>query len=126
MAFVVVTAALHLARSHGQHRLAAVQRLDLRLLIHAEDHGSLGRIQVQTHDIADLLDQKGIGRQLEVRGPMRLQAEGSPQARDRRVGEAVADRRHGKELRATAQAWLVLAERIAQADAIEALKAKGK
>jgi len=45
---------------------------------------------------------------------------------DRKMGEAVGDRRHGKELRATAQAWLVLAERIAQAEAIEALKAKGK
>ena len=45
---------------------------------------------------------------------------------DRKMGEAVSDRRHGKELRATAQAWLVLAERIAQAEAIEALKAKGK
>jgi hypothetical protein len=42
---------------------------------------------------------------------------------DRKMGEAVGDRRHGK---ATAQAWLVLAERIAQAEAIEALKAKGK
>ena len=45
---------------------------------------------------------------------------------ERKMGEAVGDRRHGKELRATAQAWLVLAERIAQADAIEALKAKGR
>jgi len=42
------------------------------------------------------------------------------------MGEAVSDRRHGKALEATAQAWLVLAERIAQAEAIEALKAKGK
>ena len=40
--------------------------------------------------------------------------------------EAIGDRRHGKELSATAQAWLVLAERIAQAEAIEALKAKEK
>jgi hypothetical protein len=33
---------------------------------------------------------------------------------ERKMGEAVGDRRHGKELRATAEAWLVLAERIAQ------------
>jgi hypothetical protein len=45
---------------------------------------------------------------------------------ERKVGGAIGDRRHGKELRATAQAWLVLAERIAQTEAIEALKAKGK
>jgi len=31
-----------------------------------------------------------------------------------------------KRLKATAQAWLVLAERIAQTEAIEALKAKEK
>jgi len=40
--------------------------------------------------------------------------------------EAIGDRRHGKELSATAQAWLVLAERIAQTEVIEALKAKEK
>ena len=45
---------------------------------------------------------------------------------DRKMGEAVGDRKPGKELRATAHAWLVLAERIAQTEAIEALKAKGK
>jgi hypothetical protein len=45
---------------------------------------------------------------------------------ERKMGEAVADPRHGKELKATAQAWLTLAERIAQAEAIEALKGKGK
>ena len=45
---------------------------------------------------------------------------------ERKMGEAIGDRRHGKELKATAQAWLVLAERIAQAEAIEALKAKRK
>jgi hypothetical protein len=39
---------------------------------------------------------------------------------ERKMGEAIGDRRHGKELKATAQAWLVLAERIAQTEAIEA------
>ena len=43
---------------------------------------------------------------------------------ERKMGEAIGDRR--QELRATAQAWLVLAERITQAEAIEALKTKGK
>ena len=45
---------------------------------------------------------------------------------ERKMGEAVGDQRYGEELKATAQAWLVLAERIAQAEAIEALKAEGK
>jgi hypothetical protein len=33
--------------------------------------------------------------------------------------EAKSARRHGKELEATAQAWLVLANRVAEAEAIE-------
>ena len=37
---------------------------------------------------------------------------------ERKMGEAAGDRRHGKELRATAEAWLVLAEKIEQAEAI--------
>jgi hypothetical protein len=45
---------------------------------------------------------------------------------ERKMGEAVGDRKHGKELKATAQAWLVLAERIAQIEATEGLKANGK
>ena len=45
---------------------------------------------------------------------------------ERKMGEAIGDRRHGKEFRATAQAWLVLAEKIERAEAIDALKAKGK
>ena len=45
---------------------------------------------------------------------------------ERKMEEAIGDRRHGKELSATAQAWLVLAERIAQTEAIEALKAQRK
>jgi hypothetical protein len=45
---------------------------------------------------------------------------------ERKMGEAVGDRRHGKELKATAQAWLLLADRIAQTEAIEARTAKRK
>jgi hypothetical protein len=39
---------------------------------------------------------------------------------ERKVGEAAGDRRHGEELRATPQAWMVLAQKIAQAEALEA------
>ena len=45
---------------------------------------------------------------------------------ERKMVEAAGDQVRGKELRATAEAWLVLAEKIAQAEALEALKAKGK
>jgi hypothetical protein len=49
-----------------------------------------------------------------------------PENAERKMGEAIGDRKRGEELKATAQAWLVLAERIAQIEATEALKAKGK
>jgi hypothetical protein len=36
------------------------------------------------------------------------------------IGQAIGDRRYGKELEATARAWLVLAERIEQGERLEA------
>ena len=39
---------------------------------------------------------------------------------ERKIGEATGDRRYGKELEATARAWLVLAERIEQGERLEA------
>jgi hypothetical protein len=45
---------------------------------------------------------------------------------ERKMVEAEGDPVHGREFRATAHAWLVLAEMIERAEAIEALKAKGK
>ena len=38
---------------------------------------------------------------------------------ERKMVEAMGDRRHGKELKLTAQAWLVLAKRVAEAEALE-------
>jgi hypothetical protein len=45
---------------------------------------------------------------------------------DRKMVEAEGDPVHGKEFRATAEAWLFLAEKIERAEMLEALKAKGK
>ena len=38
---------------------------------------------------------------------------------ERKMAEAKGDRRYGKELEATARAWLVLAVRVAEAEALE-------
>ena len=35
----------------------------------------IGRIEIEADDVADLLDEKGIGGELEALGPMRLDAE---------------------------------------------------
>ena len=47
-----------------------------------------GRIQIEPDDVAHFLDQQRIVRQLKRLGPMRLQAEGVPNAADRHVTEA--------------------------------------
>ena len=39
---------------------------------------------------------------------------------ERKIFEAISDRRHGRELKLTAQAWMVLAEKIARAEALGA------
>ena len=49
MAHVVVSPSLGLADVHRQDRLRALQRLDLRLLVHREDHGIRRRSHVQPH-----------------------------------------------------------------------------
>ena len=38
---------------------------------------------------------------------------------ERKIVEAMSDRRHGKELKLTAQAWMVLAEKVKQAEALQ-------
>src|SRR3954447_6199622 len=75
---VVVTTARRLAGSHGQHGLATIQELDLRLLIDAQHDGALGRGHVKADDIANLGDKIRISGEFESLQPMRLQAEGAP------------------------------------------------
>jgi hypothetical protein len=50
---------------HGQTRLGAVQRLNLALLVGAQQDGLLGRIQIQADDIFQLLGELEIDAELE-------------------------------------------------------------
>ena len=79
---VVVRTPLGGARGHGQDGLRAVQRLDLALLVHAQNHSLRRWVQVQPDDVAHLLDKQRVGGQLEGLLAMRLQAERTPDARD--------------------------------------------
>ncbi len=65
-----------------------IQRLNLRLLVHAEHQGMVRRIDVQPDDIAHLLDQLRVWRQLEGLAAMRLQPKGLPNALDGHVTQA--------------------------------------
>ncbi len=88
MPHVAVRATFGYARHHWQDRLLAIECLDLALLIDAEDEGSIGRGKVKTDDIAYLVDEQWIVRQLERLATVRLQAERHPHPADRGVGEA--------------------------------------
>jgi len=44
----------------GRTGLRTIQRLNLRFLIDAEEHGLFRRIQVQPDDVADFLDQQRV------------------------------------------------------------------
>ena len=68
VADVIVSDALDVAKPHGQNRLSAVERLNLALLIHTQHQSVIGRVEIQAHNIAHLLDEEGIGGEsLKVR-----------------------------------------------------------
>ena len=72
---IVVGDAFDIAQSHRQHRLSALQRLDLAFFVDAQHHGVIRRIQIQTHDVAHFLDEERVVGQFEGPLPVRLHAE---------------------------------------------------
>ena len=68
VAKVVVSDAFDVAQPHRQHRLGALQRLDLALLVHAQHQGLVGRIEVEAHHVAHFLHEERVGGELEALG----------------------------------------------------------
>jgi len=66
---------LNIAEPDGQHRLGAFQRLDLALFIRRRKRVPVRWIEIQADSAAQLLDEEGIGGNLEAAGPTRLQGE---------------------------------------------------
>ncbi len=64
-----------------QQRLRALQRLDTRLRVHRHHDLPLRRVQVQADDVADLVLEPGILRDLESTPSPRLQTVVPPQPR---------------------------------------------
>jgi hypothetical protein len=71
-----------------QARLGAVEGLDLAFLIDRQDQGMGGRIDVEADDVADLVGEARIIRQLELPHPVRLQAVAAPDALHRADADA--------------------------------------
>jgi hypothetical protein len=85
-----VGAPLRHARHHRQDRLLAVERLDLGLLVYAENECAVGRRQIEADDVTGLVDEQRIARQLEGLRAVRPQPERRPDAPDRGVEKPVA------------------------------------
>ena len=85
---VAMGAAFGQAGHYRQGRLLTIERLDLRLLAHAEYERAGRRRQVEPDDVMDLIDEQRIALQLERLPTVRLQPESGPSAPDRGVREA--------------------------------------
>src|SRR5207302_2641211 len=71
VALIVVGHGPGAALLQGKARLGAIQSLDLRLLLEAEDDRVSGRIDIEADDVADLGGELGIVRKLEGADPVR-------------------------------------------------------
>jgi len=85
MAHISVCAPLSHPRHHRQNRLFAVQRLNLRFLIHTQHNRAIGWRQIQPHDVLNFVDKQRVAGQFECLATMGLQAKSIPDAPDRRV-----------------------------------------
>ena len=82
MAAIVMGSSFRLPWLHGKYRLGAVKCLNLRLFVDTKHQRSLGRIQVKPDHVSYLLDEQRVVRELEGLRAVRLEAKGSPDARD--------------------------------------------
>ena len=85
---VVVGDAFDIAQSHRQHRLSALQRLDLAFFVDAQHYGVIRRIQIQSDDVAHFLDEERVVGQFEGPLAVRLHAEQLEPARHGAFGDA--------------------------------------
>lgn len=92
VALVVVGATLHLPGSHGQDGLGPVESLDSGLLVDTDHDGVLGRVQVDAHDVTDLLDEERVLGELKRVGRPRYEPEGPPYTGNRRLAHTCRSR----------------------------------
>ena len=87
MANIVVGDPLDVAETQRQQRLGALQRLDLTFLVDTQDQRLVGRVEIQSDDVAQLLDEERIGGQLEAVAAMGLEAERLQEAMNAGLGD---------------------------------------
>lgn len=88
MADIVVRDPFDVTEPHGQYGLGSVEGLDLGFLVDAQDHGMVGRIEVQPDDVTDFLDEKRIIGDFEMPLAMGLNPEQVEPTLDGALGDA--------------------------------------
>jgi len=78
---------------HRQPRLRSVERLDLAFLVDTQNQGFFRRIQIQAHDVTQLLDKTLVSTEFEGFDPMGLQVVLLPDPADGRFAD-ILRRRH--------------------------------
>jgi hypothetical protein len=96
-----------LPRPHRQQGLAAIERLDLRLLVHTQHERAIRRIQVEADDIANLFKEEWILRELEGLAAMRLESKRLPDSHDGTLTQATP-RGHRAGTPVRRRAWRAL------------------
>src|SRR6202158_5075382 len=93
VAEVIMRHPLGIAQPHRQQRLGALQRLDLTLLVNAQDQRLVRRIEVKPNDVTNLLDEERVSGELKALGAVRLDSEQSEIAPHRAFRDAGFGRR---------------------------------
>lgn len=88
VAGIVVGVALELAGVHRHDRHDRIAGGDLRFLVCGADERTVRRVEVESDDVAYLLDELRILREFERLRAVRLEGEGTPDAAHRRLREA--------------------------------------
>jgi hypothetical protein len=79
---------------HGQAGLGSVEGLDLRLFVDRKHDGMGGRVDVEPHNIAQLVDELRIGGELKLPDPVRLKAMRAPDSLHRTCADTDGFRHH--------------------------------
>jgi len=90
---VIVGYPIDVSQPHRQHRLAALQRLNLAFLVHAQHQCLVGGVEVESDHVPDLFDEKRVGREFEALAAVRLQPKEGEIAPHRAFGDAAVSRR---------------------------------
>ncbi len=108
VALVVMSYGASAPLLHRQTPLGTIKRLNLALLIDRQDNGMVGRIDVEADDLVQLGRKLGIGGQLKLAHPVRLEAMSTPdplyradanpgRLRHRRTGPVTGRRRRASQ-----------------------------